>query len=251
MPVTLIIVLLRRPATSSTNMPEVDTVSFFSRLCAYLNSHLLLVWTTAPNLPYYASAMSLFSRANAEVSEVAKVEVAKVADSEQPPPLILAEDHDILTIRTVTTFLGRLQNNKTVVFDDTTTIDVSPQEKVESKLYRGVAAMSVVDLECNAVSSDFESQFRAPLDPESPTSGPGAVNLLVASESKPNPPPAVSPKPSYIRWILTLIPNLWNPAPESAPPVEHPTLKDAAPPPQLADKPEDEEALIEFLNEYP
>ena len=159
--------------------------------------------------------------------------------------------HDILTIRTATTFLGRLQQKKTVVFDDTTTIAVSQQEETESKIYRAIAAMSVVDLEVNAIGSDFENKFRAPPDPESPTSDPVVVNLLVAAESKPSPLPAVTPEPSYFSWILTLVPNLWSPASESTPTVKYPTLMDAVPPPQLANKSEDKEALISFLNKYP
>ena len=211
-------------------MAEIEAGSLFSRISALFFPYLLFVQTAASDLSSSVYAMIIGKRRNAKTLK---------------PP----DDMDIITFRTATTILGHLPRQG-VVADNIPQPDPASEEELwESKVYRALAAMTVIDAEVVAAISDFFSKYRAKRDPDSGSSLSSRINILLAAKTKPSPPASSG----YLTWVLTLIPNIWAPKEYTTPgpAVRSITFIDPTPPPSLVDKSEDEEALFNYLKSYP
>ncbi len=211
-------------------MSEIEAESLFSRVSTLFLPYLFSVQTAASDLSSSVYAMVLGKPKNAK-------------------PLKPPDDMDILAFRTATTFLGHLPQQRVLAEGNTQSSAVSEEEKWELKVYRAIAALVVIDAEVVAVVSDFFGISRLKPDHGSESSLSPGMNVLVAAKAKPGPPASSG----YLRWIFTLIPNIWAPKADSTPgpSVKSPTFIDPTPPPLLVDKLEDEKALISYLNSYP
>ena len=140
-------------STVVTNMAETDTVSPFSRVSALFCSYLVVF------------AQHIASNLLSSVSAMVTAAAGSKADTEASSP-VTPQERPILTVRTASTLLGLIQEHKMVLNEDKSTVpSLSSAEQEESRLYRSLSGLSIMDTDVSAMTSNFQGTVRVQNDP--------------------------------------------------------------------------------------